>query len=76
MSKHRISLMFEHPACDDVVVDIHLPLPDPIEESAEAMADRVRPACPICKQPMRYVGWGFSDIDQADKDNDDLEQVQ
>ena len=58
----RILFMFEHPACN-VIVDIHLPLPDPIEESTEAMAERVRPACPICKQSMRYGGWNFSDAD-------------
>ena len=60
--KKHIMLMFEHPACD-VVVDIHLPLPDPITEGADAMAERVRPACPICKEPMRYSAWGFSDTD-------------
>lgn len=69
MSKRRIRFMFDHPTptCADVVVDIHLPLPDPIEEGAEAMAERVRPACPICKQPMRYAAWSYSDIN----DNDD-----
>jgi hypothetical protein len=67
MSKRRIRLMFDHPThtCD-VVVDIHLPLPEPIEESVAAMADRVRPACPICKQPMPYTGWSFSDLDDDD----------
>lgn len=57
MSKRRIRLMFDHPTptCDDVVVDIHLPLPDPIEDDAEAIAERVRPACPICKQPAHAV---------------------
>ena len=63
----RISLMFDHPGCpDDIVVDIHLPLPDPIEEGAEAMAERVRPLCPICKQSMRYAGFSFSDEDEDD----------
>jgi hypothetical protein len=66
MSKHRIMLMFEHPPCD-VVVDVHIPLPEPIEESANAMAERVRPACPICKEPMRYSAWSFSD-DEEDSD--------
>lgn len=65
----RISLMFEHPSCNDVVVDVHLPLPDLVEESAETAADRVRPACPICKQSMQYVGWGFSDIDEENEPN-------
>ena len=66
-STTRISLMFDHPGCpDDVVVDIHLPLPNPIDESAEAMAERVRPVCPICKQPMQYAAWGFSDEDEDD----------
>ena len=56
-SKHHIMLMFEHPSCD-VVVDIHLPLPD-------LMAERVRPLCPSCKQPMRY-SCCFSDYDEND----------
>ncbi len=58
---HRIMLMFEHPTCNDVVVDVHLPLPDPITENIDTIAARVKPACPICKEPMHYIGWGFSD---------------
>lgn len=61
----RIYLMFEHPTCQGIVVDIHLPLPDPAEKSTDDLALRVRPACPICKQPMRYSGWGFSDTDDG-----------
>lgn len=72
-SKHHIMLMFEHPACD-VVVDIHLPLPDPIEESTEVMAERVRPLCPSCKEPMRYSCWSFSDYDEND-DEAETERV-
>lgn len=64
----RITLIFEHPTCD-VGVDVHLPLPDPIEVGAEAMADRCRPACPICKEPMRYIrryiNWRFPDDDAS-----------
>jgi len=58
-------LMFEHPPCDDVVVDVHLPLLDPSTTNIEAMADRVRPACPICKEPMRFAAWNFSDTDEG-----------
>lgn len=70
---HRIMLMFEHPACN-AVVDIHLPLPDPIVEGTEAMAARVCPVCPICKQPMRYAAWSFSDT--ADEDDSTAKSVQ
>jgi len=38
-------------------------MPDPINESAEAQADRVCPACPTCKAPMRYIGFRFSKDD-------------
>lgn len=55
----RIVLMFEHTTCDEVTLDIQLPLPDAITESADAMAARVCPACPICKLPMHYVGFSF-----------------
>ena len=58
----RMIFSFDHPPCD-VSVDIDLPLPDPITESAEAQADRVCPACPICKAPMRYIGFLFSKDD-------------
>jgi hypothetical protein len=58
---NRIMLMFEHPACGEIVVDLHLPLPEPIVESADAMGERLRPACPICKQPMRYVGFSYDE---------------
>lgn len=57
----RITLVFEHPACGEVGTDVHLPLPNPITESAEAMAARVCPACPLCKQPMSYVGFSFAE---------------
>ena len=67
--RRRIMLMFEHPACNDVVVDIHLPLPDPITESTEAMAARVIPACPICKEPMRYAGWSSNTAAAAEEDD-------
>src|SRR5574341_1483662 len=50
---------------DGGVVDHDLPLPDPAEKSTDDLALRVRPACPICKQPMRYSGWGFSDTDDG-----------
>jgi hypothetical protein len=60
----RIMLSFDHASCSDGTVDIYLPLPDPIQESAEAMADRHRPACPICKQPARYVGWRFETAEE------------
>ncbi len=60
MSTRRIMLMFEHPTCD-VVVDVHIPLPEPIEEGAHAMAARVQPGCPICKELMRYVGFSFDE---------------
>jgi len=70
----RIQLMFEHPTCN-VVVDVHIPLPEPIEEGHDAMAVRVRPACPLCKQPMRYVGWSFSTIDD-DADDDDASNTE
>lgn len=68
-ARKRIMIMFEHHACD-VVVDIHIPLPEPIEESVDAMAERVRPACPICKEPMRYSAWGFSNTDDEDDEDD------
>jgi len=55
----RIVLQFAHVTCDQVIVDINLPLPDPPTEGAEAMATRVCPACPICKLPMSYVGFSF-----------------
>lgn len=70
MSKHRITLMFEHRSCD-IVVDVHIPLPEPIDESANAMAARVQPACPICKEPMRYSAWGFSDTAKEESDGED-----
>jgi hypothetical protein len=54
--------MFEHPACSDIVVDVHITLPE-LNESIDILADRYRPACPICKQPTRYAGWNFSDED-------------
>ncbi len=63
-------LMFEHPACDNVVVDIHLSLPEPaspIDATAATLAARVRPACPICKEPMLYRAWGFSATHQQDE---------
>lgn len=67
----RIMLMFEHPACNNVVVDIHLSLPEqrasPIDATAATLAARVRPACPICKDPMHYRAWGFSDTNQQDE---------
>ena len=59
MSKRRIRLMFDHPTptCDDVVVDIHLPLPTQIEAGAEALADRVRPlgGGPLCEVGRSWV---------------------
>lgn len=61
----RITLVFSHPPCHGVRVDVCLPLPDPVEEGAEAMAGRVCPACPLCKEPMRYVGFHFGDEDPA-----------
>ena len=65
----RIMLVFEHPTpttCDEIAIDIHLPLPDPIVEAAEAMAARVQPACPFCKQPMHYIGFNFENADEKD----------
>lgn len=65
----RISLLFDHPGCPgDVTVDIELPLPDPVVESTEAIAERVRPACPICKQRTRYAGFRFVDEDNDEDD--------
>lgn len=55
----RIILVFEHPSCEEVAIEIQLPLPDPSTESADAMAARICPACPFCKEPMRYVGFSF-----------------
>jgi hypothetical protein len=54
----RLTLAFEHPTCD---VDVHFPLLDPIAEGAAAMADRCRPSCPICTEPMWYVGFSFAE---------------
>ena len=62
MSTPRIILSFDHRTCD-ASVDINLPMPDPINVSAEEQADRVCPACPICKAPMRYIGFSFSKDD-------------
>ena len=56
---HRIVLAFDHPPCEGVNVDVTVPLPDPIQESAEAMAERYRHTCPLCKEPARYVGFHF-----------------
>lgn len=56
----RLLLAFEHTTCD-VSVDINIRRPDPIVKSAEAMAARVCPSCPICTEPMRYTGWSFDD---------------
>jgi hypothetical protein len=67
----RLMLMFDHPTCD-VAVEIYVPLPEPIQEGTEAMADRYRPACPICKQPAQYLGWNFEPVDDADDDADDV----
>ncbi len=55
----RITLSFDHPPCGNVGVDIRIPMPNPIEESAEAIADRYRPECPICAEPARYVGFSM-----------------
>jgi hypothetical protein len=65
MSTRRIMIVFEHPRCE-IVVDVHLPLPEPIETGLDAMAERVRPACPICKEPMPYIAWNFSDTEEED----------
>lgn len=56
----RITLVFEHPPCIGVRVDVRLPLPDPVQEGAETTANRISPACPLCKQAMQYVGFYFS----------------
>lgn len=56
----RIMLLFEHPTCD-VSIDVYLPVPDPIEVGAEVMADHCRPACPICKMALQYVGFCLED---------------
>lgn len=53
----RIALVFDHPPCEGVEVTVVVPLPDPIQEGADAMAARCAPACPICKEPARYVGF-------------------
>lgn len=66
MSASRIVLCFEHSTCA-VLVDITLPLPDPIVEGAETMADRIRPTCPICKNPTDYIGFCFD----AEEDHSD-----
>ena len=61
-TKRRIRLLFdhsEHSACGEVSVSVHLPLFDPIVEGADALAARVRPACPICKEALRYVGFNL-----------------
>jgi hypothetical protein len=60
----HITLVFDHPPCNGVRVDIHLPLPDPPVEDAEAMAERMRPACPVCKRSMQYVGFYFGGDDE------------
>jgi len=56
----RIVLSFEHTACG-TDVEIYVPLPDPLQEGAQAIADHRRPACPICKALMQYVGFSFDD---------------
>jgi len=61
----RIVLGFTHATCD-VDVDVTVPLPDPIQEGADAMATRCRPACPICKEPMQYVGFNLDDNRRED----------
>lgn len=63
----RITLVFEHPPCPDVRIDIRLPLPDPVVEGADTTAKRICPACPACKETMQYVGFYFS---SHDSDND------
>lgn len=68
MSSH-ITLVFEHTPCVDVRVDVRLPLPDPVEEGAEAIADRIRPTCPACKEAMQYVGFYFGNEDDAPEPN-------
>ena len=57
----RIILSFDHMPCGDITVDIYLPYveSDVGEGGVEELAKRHRPACPICKQPARYVGFGF-----------------
>ncbi len=63
MMSRRIVLSFDHPPCGDIAVDIHVSLCDPIQEGAEAIAERLRPVCPICKQPAIYVGFCFEPKD-------------
>jgi len=55
----RIALVFDHPSCEGVEVTLTVPLPDLIQEGADAMAARFAPACPICKALARYVGFHF-----------------
>ena len=58
----RILLAFEHATCD-IGVDVHVPLS---KENSEVLADRVRPACPICKEPMIYIGFWIGMADPED----------
>jgi hypothetical protein len=62
--KSRIVLAFEHPTCD-IGVDVHIAFPNPIQ-GAEALAARVCPACPICKEPMSYTGFWLGTADKED----------
>ena len=50
-------LSFDHRECD-AGVDLHLPLRD--GTSLEMLRQRHQPSCPICGQPMQYVGFRFS----------------
>jgi hypothetical protein len=59
----RITLVFDHPPCNGVRVDIRLPLPNFLTVGAEEMANRVCPPCPVCKQPMQYTGFHLGDND-------------
>lgn len=70
MSRRRIKLSFEHSTlCGVGTVDIYVPLPEPIVESIERIAARVCPTCPICKQPMQYVGFLFENADDREELN-------
>lgn len=68
----RIALVFDHPPCDGVEITLTVPLPDPIQEGADALAARYLPACPLCKEPARYVGFHLDaeeDLDRSTRDH-------
>jgi hypothetical protein len=61
---NRVVLAFEHPSCD-IGVDIHIAFPDPVQ-GPKAQAARMRPACPICKEPLHYTGFWLGVADKED----------